>query len=112
MPPRKFSRFTFATGVSDSGGKIYLTDYEPYRFADLADNRTHVAVEGDTLWTLAYRYFAPLPSASQFWWAIADFQPDPIHDPTLRLAPGRVMAIPSTATLTEVILNERRRRDS
>jgi hypothetical protein len=68
-------------------------------------------VEGDTLWGLAGLYFAPLPRACGFWWAIADFQPDPVVDPTLGLALGRVLVIPSTRVLSGVILGEARRRE-
>jgi hypothetical protein len=41
---------------------------------------------------------------------IADFQPDPIVDPTLELELGRRLFIPSLRVLTDVILGEERRR--
>jgi hypothetical protein len=68
-------------------------------------------MQGDTLFDLAGQYFAPLPRACGFWWAIADFQPDPIIDPTLQLDVGRQLLIPSVRVLTDVILGEQRRRD-
>jgi hypothetical protein len=46
------------------------------------------------------------------WWVIADFQSDPIHDPTRKLKRGRVLIIPSERTLTEEIFSERRRREA
>jgi hypothetical protein len=112
MPPRKFSRHTFTLGVKDeevSPGALLLSERQPYIFRSFADNRQHTAKEGETLWTLAARYFSPLPRPSGLWWIIADFQPDPIHDPTLRLELGRVLVIPSVRTITEFILSERRR---
>ncbi len=111
MPPRAGSRHTFCFGVLDEDGRRLLTEREPYRYRDLPDNREHRVVEGDTLWGLAGLYFAPLPRACGFWWAIADFQPDPLVDPTLDLEPGRRVVIPSTRLLTDVILGESRRRD-
>jgi hypothetical protein len=48
-----------------------------------------------------------LPRACGFWWAIADFQPDPILDPTLRLEPGRRLFIPSVRVLIDIILADR-----
>jgi hypothetical protein len=63
------------------------------------------------LFDLAGQYFTPLPRACGFWWAIADFQPDPIIDPTLQLDVGRQLLIPSVRALTDVILGEQRRRD-
>ncbi len=110
MPPHVGSRHSFTLGVGDGDGRLHLTDREPYRFRAHADNRVHVAVQGDTLWDLAGRYFAPLPRACGFWWAIADFQPDAIVDPTLELEPGQRLFIPSQRVLTDVILGEAGRR--
>jgi len=111
MPPQVGSRFTFCLGVTDDAGVYYLTEREPYRFVAHPDNRTHVVVQSDTLFGLAGRYFADLPRASGFWWVIADFQPDPILDPTLELAVGRRIVIPSLRVLTDVVLGEPRRRE-
>lgn len=110
MPPRVGSRYSFCLGVHDSAGTLYLTEREPYRFLEHSDNHVHVVVQGDALWNLAGRYFAVLPRACGFWWAIADFQPDPIVDPTLELEPGRRLVIPSVRVLTDVILGEAGRR--
>ena len=71
-----------------------------------------MVAQGESLFDLAGRYFAPLPRACGFWWAIADFQQDPIIDPTLELDVGRRLLIPSVRVLTDVILSERRRRDA
>ena len=110
MPPRVGSRHSFTFGVHDDAGVLHLTEREPYRYKAHTDNRVHVVVQGDTLWDLAGRYFAPLPRACGFWWAIADYQPDPIVDPTLVLEPGRRLFIPSLRVLTDVILGEAGRR--
>ena len=110
MPPRAGSRYSFTLGVRDAAGVLHLTEREPYRFRAHTDNRVHVVVQGDSLWGLAGRYFAPLPRACGFWWAIADYQPDPIVDPTLELEPGRRLFIPSLRVLTDVILGEVGRR--
>ncbi len=110
MPPRVGSRHSFTLGVRDDNGMLHLTEREPFRFHAHTDNRKHVVVQGDTLWDLSGRYFAPLPRACGFWWAIADFQPDPIVDPTLALEPGRRLVIPSLRVLTDVVLGEAGRR--
>lgn len=83
---------------------------EPFRFKAFEDNREHVVREGDSLFTLAGQYFEREPRACGLWWVIADFQPEPIHDPTLALEVGRVLMIPSMRTLTEEVFSERRRR--
>jgi hypothetical protein len=101
------SRHSFTAGIY-LGDDFLLTDRERYGYRTFSDNRIHVVQEGETLWALAGRYFAPLPRACGFWWVIADFQPAPIHDPTLKLTPGRPLIVPSLRTLTEEILNKRR----
>lgn len=128
MPPRKFSRHTFAlaytpddaTDVLPCTGEVWpgrstkfqLTEREPFRFREFPDNRIHRVKEGDTLFTLAARYFAGLPRPSGFWWVIADFQPQPIIDPTVRLRPGALVTVPSVRTVQEEIFSEARRRES
>ena len=112
MAPTAGSRHSFTSGVRDELGRLFLTEREPYGFAQHADTRVHVVVHGDSLFELAGRYFAPLPRACGFWWAIADFQPEPIVDPTLVLQPSRQLFIPSLRVLTDVILSEQRRRFS
>jgi hypothetical protein len=111
MPPRRFSRYTFCSAVLDNEGRLFLTDREPYRFRALPDNRQHVVKEGETLFSLAGRYFAPLPRPAGLWWVIADFQPQPTHDPTLALTAGGILVVPSVRTVTEEILSEKRRQE-
>jgi len=111
MPPRRFSRHEFTQGVRDADGRLLLTDREPFRFRPLPDNRIHEVKEGETLFTIAGRFFRPRPRAAGLWWIIADFQPDPILDPTVPLEVGRKVFVPSLRTLDEEILSERRRRE-
>lgn len=110
MPPRINSRYTFTTAVPDDEGDLMLYGEEPYRYRELPDTKQHVVAQGDTLHNLAFRAYQGYDRPAGFWWVIADFQPDPIHDPTIALEIGRVMFIPSKRTLAEEILNERRRR--
>jgi hypothetical protein len=112
MPPRRFSRHTFTSAVLDDEGRLLLTEREPFRFRSLPDTRQHVVKEGDTLFSLAGRYFASLPRPAGLWWVIADFQPDPVHDPTIDLEPGRILFIPSVRTIQEEILSEKRREEA
>jgi len=112
MPPRKYSRHLFTLGIKnadDSKERVFLTDRSRYFFRVLPDNRQHVVIEGDSLFNLAGRYFSPISRACGIWWIIADFQPEPIHDPTLKLARGRLMIIPSLATVLAEIFSVSRR---
>lgn len=96
--------------TSDVAGQAVriLTDREPYRFKPFIDNIIHTVKEGQTLWTLAGRYFRGYDRPSGLWWIIADFQPDPIFDPTIQLVPGTQLFIPSMRTVVEKILGDAR----
>lgn len=111
MPPRKWSRHTYTT-VLRYGDTLLMTDRERYIGRNLPDNRMHIVRDGDTLFHLAGEYFKPLPRACGLWWIIADFQPTPIHDPTLRLETGRVLVIPSLQTVMNLIFDTRRVREA
>ena len=101
------SRYAHVEGRVDSEGRMYLTDRVPHRFRALRDNRVHIVSQGDTLFTIAGRYFQPLARPAGYWWAIADFQSNPVHDPTIQLVPGSVVIVPSVRTLIEDILRGR-----
>lgn len=111
MPPRRFSRHTFTEAYLDTEGDLVLTDPEPFRFRNLEDNRIHVVKQGDTLWNLAAHYYRELPRPAGLWWVIADFQPDPIHDPTVALPSGMTVVIPSLRTVIEEVFSEKRREE-
>lgn len=111
MAPRLYSRHQFCTAQADDDGSLFLSEREPFRFRELSDNRVHSVAEGDTLWTLAARYFRGLPRPAGLWWVIADFQPEPIFDPTVALAPMTVLVIPSLRTVVEQVFSEERRAD-
>jgi hypothetical protein len=112
MPPRRYSRFTFCAAVLDDSQRLFLTEREPFGFQSFPDNRQHVVQAGETLFTLAGRYFAPLPRACGLWWVIADFQISPLHDPTLALDLGSVLFIPSLRVVTEEVFSEMRRPEA
>lgn len=112
MPPKTYSRYTFSDGVEDANGNTYLTLAEPYRYRDLEDNIRHTVRDGETLEGIAGTYYPDFPRGCNLWWVIADFQPEPIHDPTIALAGGTVLVIPSPRTVEEEILNEKRRADA
>lgn len=111
MPPGQYSRYLFCQGLQDTEGRLYLSERVPFRYVDRDDNIFHVAAAGETLFTLAAQTYSPLPSPAQFFWAIADYQKQPILDASLKLAVGRTIVIPSRRTLLEEILSESRRDD-
>lgn len=88
---------------------LRLTDRIPFRFRLLPDTVSHVVTDGDTLWTLAGRYYSGFNRPSGLWWIIADFQPDGGYfDPTIPLETGTIIFVPSVRTVTDLILGEQR----
>lgn len=117
MPPRQFSRHSFTLQFDDNSTpkRVLLADRGKFRFLDLPDNIIHPVVQNDTLHRLAARYYSVLSDPPEFspaelWWVIADFQPKPIHDPTILLAPGSQLVVPSLRTVQDKILNPEFRR--
>ena len=113
MPPGRFSRHRFTQAILQGDGRLVLSDRVPYTFRDFPDNRRHTVTQGDTLWSLAGIFFrnSAIQRPSGLWWVGADYQPQPIFDPTRALALGRVMHFPSFRTLFEEILSEKRRAE-
>lgn len=101
--------YSFSEGRKDSDGKIYLTEPEPFAYEDLPDNLEHVVRDGETLYSLAGRYFRNFKRPAGLFWVIAGFQPEPIHDPTIALRKGSVLIIPSELTVQTRVFSERRR---
>jgi len=105
MPAAANSRHFLCTDVTLASGERFLTEDEPYRYQNLVDNAVHTARSGDTWMSLAGFYFKGMVRPAGFWWAIADFQPVPVVDPTVPPAMGTVVYIPSLRTLRDKILD-------
>jgi nucleoid-associated protein YgaU len=103
MTSEPVSRWSAAMPVVDDDGRVVLTERPPFSFRERADSRSHQVLAGDTLAALAGSYYAPWPRACGYWWAIAEFQVEPIIDPTRPLEPGRVLTVPSLAALEEFL---------
>lgn len=103
MSQAPISRWSDAAPYTDESGRVVLGEREPMVLRDRPDNRMHTVLPGDTLAALAGVYFAPLPRACGYWWAIAEYQPEPIVDPTEPLAVGRVLVVPSLDALVSFL---------
>jgi hypothetical protein len=110
MPPRQYSRHLYCLGYQDQLGDhpVFMRARIPFRYQQRSDNILVVAKSGDTFYSLAGRYYSSLPRGCGLWWAIADFQPQPVHDPTLQLAAGQVVVVPSLRTVLEEVFDDSR----
>jgi hypothetical protein len=103
------SRFAYCTSTRVAGGRVVFDERLPYTYRAHPDNRLHEVLQNDTLSLLAGSYFTPLPRACGYWWAIAEFQPEPIINPLVPLHQQRTrIVIPSLRVLTDIILQPRR----
>ena len=89
-------------------GRRSISDRIPFRYQPFVDNIRHVPSHYDTASLAALTPDAPLPRPCGYWWAIADFQPDPIINPLLTLCQNRqAIIVPSLRVLTDMILRLR-----
>jgi hypothetical protein len=101
------SRYAYSIGKIDNDGITYLTDPEPFPYDNkLPGTIKHVVADGETIWTIARKYYSSIKNAEHLWWVIADFQPVPLHDMTIDLTVGSILYIPSMRVLSEQILGK------
>lgn len=101
---RSSSRYRFSTLERDTAQRVFLGPRPHFGFRELADTIEYVCSEGDSLLAIAAATYRGTARAEQYWWAIADFQPEPIRDITIPLEAGRRLFIPSRRVLQEQIL--------
>lgn len=112
MPPQFPSRHLYSLTLVRSDGYSLLSNREPFRFLPLTDTIVHVVAGGDTLFNIAGRYYKGFPRPAGLWWIIADFQPDPIIDPTIALGESSTIFVPSVRTVVERILSDTRLQEA
>jgi len=90
------SPYNLAEIVQDANQRLSFALRNRLLWEDLEGVRAHVVKEGDTLWNLALRYYGSVGQGdgARLWWTIADFQSEPINDPTIQLQPGEIILIP------------------
>ena len=103
------SRYLFCSGLTDENGNLYLSDREPFGYVARDDNQFHTVTEGDTLFSLAELYYPSIDRPAKLFFVIADFQPTPIVDASLKLPIGTTLVVPSMRCVVEEIFNEARR---
>lgn len=103
--PSAYSRDRYCVGITDEDGNLYLTDVEPFRYRDLPDNIVHTVVQGETWETIALAEYG----RADLWWVIPDYQPEPVHDPTIAPTGGTALVLPSSRVVFEEIISEERR---
>lgn len=98
------SRFRWSEIYQDEQGRRFLGPRPRFGYRPLPDNREHPIRGGERLWHVSQLSFPDHPRAGALYWVIADFQPEPILDPTILLPEGHRLVIPSVRTLETLIL--------
>jgi hypothetical protein len=91
------SPYNLSDVFQDEAGRLSFAARTRLLWEDLEGVRAHVVKTGDTLWSLAMRYYKSVGQpgdGARLWWVIADFQPEPINDPTIALQDGEIVLIP------------------
>jgi hypothetical protein len=88
------SRYQLAILQGKSTGELYIGSRDRLFYANMSNIEPHIVEDGDTLWSLAARYYGGEDGEANLWWVIADFQPEPILDPTIALQAGSTILIP------------------
>jgi nucleoid-associated protein YgaU len=102
------SRYRFTSRYTESstfsGRKIVaFGSRDANQYADDPENTVFVVREGDTLEKIANRFYKGYPDAALLYWVIAEFQREPIFDPTRKLRPGSIITIPSPNRIADMI---------
>jgi nucleoid-associated protein YgaU len=100
----EISRYKHSDVIRRDDNVLYLDTPPRVEYVGGYDEVLHRVVLGDTLWNLALRYYSSIEGAASLWWIIADFQPEPINDPTVALVPGSWLVIPSIGTVQEWLM--------
>lgn len=103
MPPRPHSRYRPNGLFRSEDNTLFTAPREPFRYEPRNDSRLHRVESGDTLQNLAERFFSG-PHTARLWWIIADFQPEPILDPTEELTIRTFLIIPSDQFVRSIVL--------
>lgn len=106
-----YSRYRFCRATEDANGNRVLDTRSRFLYRDRQDTIAHLVADGDTLESLAARYYAPWTYSAQLFWVIGDFQvdsegqPAPVYDPTVALTPGSIVLVPGKETVQNEALS-------
>jgi hypothetical protein len=104
----------YTTGLDRHGqvyaseeGKVFLSLRERLPHLQGSDTRIHICKGGERLYDLAVGYYKGLYQRPlDLWPIIAEYQPEPIHDPSVPLSEGEVVLIPGPGYIETVAFGD------
>lgn len=109
---REKSRYQFCEIWLDEQQRLFSDARKPFRYRAFEDNTIHLVKAGESIFSIAGQHFDGQPRPAGLWWVIADFQPEPMHDPTVQLVPGTTLVLPSIQKVVSYIFDQSRSRES
>lgn len=98
------SRYNLATIIVEENGLIHWGMRDRLLYQDLNGIVTHTVIEGETLWSIAAKHYGT--AGPELWWVLADFQPEPINDPTIALVAGQTLLIPPLSAVRTALAGD------
>jgi hypothetical protein len=110
--PSTLSVYRFCQAYVAPDGRKYLTDIQPFPFEEVEDTQEHIVVGQQRIEDVAAIHYQVYgEEAYLLWHVLAAFQPEPVLDPTVPLAAGSKVFVPSLRFIEERVFAEERRRD-
>jgi hypothetical protein len=101
IPAASIYRHANPVQLDDNSVVYRLPERMP--FVDDEDVILHIATGNDYLWDISQAHWGSIrPDAFDLWEVIADYQPDPIQDRSVRIPRGKEIFLPSVDYLDEV----------
>jgi hypothetical protein len=101
------STYRHARAIQFDDGRIIFRLPERIPFEDRDDSILHISNGRERLWDLAQLYYgSEVRDAIDLWEVIAQFQPEPIQDPSIPLQAGLSVLIPSLEYIEDVAFGD------
>jgi hypothetical protein len=110
--PSTLSVYRFCQAYEAPDGRKYLTDIQPFLFEELTDTTPHVVVGEQRIEDVAAIHYQVYgEEAYLLGQVLAQFQPEPLFDPTVPLVAGSTVFVLSLRAIEERVFAESRRLD-
>lgn len=101
----ELSRFRCAELIRTDDGYLHWDLRRTLEYLGHEDDIAHEVQPDDTWHSLAYKFYGTEFGGANLWWVIADYQPEPVLDPTVLPTPGDIVMIPAPSIIQDFILS-------
>lgn len=101
----ELSRYRCAELIRTDAGKLKWDLRRRLEYMGHDDDIAYEVQPGDTWHILAYKFYGDEFGGADLWWVIADYQPEPVLDPTVMPTVGDILMIPAPNIVQDFILS-------